>query len=312
LVNPILSEGTLSTILGKQNQNRMKSAKLKWMMIVIVMIFIHSFSKAELISTRVIGEGQPILLIHGMACSDEVWEETEKKYKSSYQLHIVSIKGFGNDENEHSENYLEQIKNELLAYCKAQKLENTIVIGHSMGGFLGLWMAAEEPKLFGKIVSVDGVPYFPVLQMPGITPETAKPMVEAMENSMTSMSEPERLANQEMIVASMIATESKREKVIKMGLKSNPRIIGKAYSEMYTNDIRPLMSKIEVPVLVFGSWAAYQIFGVTKESVTFGYEQQLKDIKIGKLLVAEKAYHFVFYDEPEWFFTEVDKFISSN
>ena len=298
--------------MGKQNQNRMKSAKLKWMMIVIVMIFIQSFSKAELISTRIIGEGQAILLIHGMACSDEVWEETVNRYKSSYQLHIVSIKGFGNDENEHSENFLEQIKNELIAYCKAQKLENTIVIGHSMGGFLGLWMEAEVPILFGKIVSEDGVPYFPVLQMPGITPETAKPMVEAMENSMTSMSEKERLANQEMIVASMIATESKREKVIQMGLKSNPRIIGKAYSEMYITDIRSLMSRIEVPVLVFGSWAAYKNYGATKESVTFGFEQQLKDIKNAKLLVAEKAYHFVFYDEPEWFFTEVDKFIRSN
>jgi pimeloyl-ACP methyl ester carboxylesterase len=115
-----------------------------------------------------------------------------------------------------------------------------------------------------------------------------------------------------MIVSTMIATEDKREKVVNMGMDSNPIVTGKAYGEMYTTDIRPFISKIEVPVLVFGSWSAYKIYGATKESVTFGYEQQLKDITNAKLLVAEKAYHFVFYDEPEWFFCEVDKFISSN
>lgn len=175
---------------------------------------------------------------------------------------------------------------------------------------MGLWAAAEEPEIFAKVISVDGVPYFPVLQMAGITPETAKPMAESMKTAMANMDEATVLANQKMIVSSMIATEDKREKVIQMGMNSNTLIVGQAFGEMYTTDIRPLMSKVKVPVLVFGSWAAYQNFGATKESVTFGYENQLKDISQVKLLVADKAYHFVFYDESDWFYAEVEKFLN--
>jgi hypothetical protein len=76
-------------------------------------------------------------------------------------------------------------------------------------------------------------------------------------------------------------------------MKSNTSIVGQSFGEMYTTDIRPLMSNIKVPVLVFGSWAAYQNFDATKESVTFGYQNQLKDINQIKLLVADKAFHFL-------------------
>jgi hypothetical protein len=88
----------------------------------------------------------------------------------------------------------------------------------------------------------------------------------------------------------MIATEEKRDKVIKMGMNSNPMVVGQAYGEMFTTDIRPLMGNIQTPVLVLGSWAAYQNFGATKESVTYGYQNQLKDIRNVHLLVAEEAY----------------------
>ncbi|WP_194974911.1 alpha/beta fold hydrolase [Aquiflexum lacus] len=290
----------------------MKTQKLNWLVVCLLLAAIKTFDASaapQLISTEIIGKGQPMILLHGMSCSSEVWDEFVGKYKENYELHLVTIKGFGNKENAEVDHYLKEVRDELIAYTKDNKLKDPILVGHSMGGFLGLWAAAEEPDIFAKVISVDGVPYFPVLQMAGITPETAKPMAESMKSAMANMDEATALANQKMIVSSMIATEEKREKVIQMGMNSNPLVVGQAYGEMFTTDIRSLMSKIEAPVLVFGSWAAYQNFGATKESVTIGYESQLKDIQNVKLLLAEKAFHFVFYDEPDWFFNEVDKFL---
>jgi pimeloyl-ACP methyl ester carboxylesterase len=291
----------------------MKTPKLNWLIVCVLMAALKTFDVAaasSLISTEIKGKGQPIILIHGMSCSSEVWDEFVERYRGNYELHMVTIKGFGNKESTEHEHYLRAVKDELIAYTKEKKLRKTILIGHSMGGFLGLWAASEEPDLYSKIISVDGVPYFPVLQMAGITPETAKPMAESMKTAMANMDEATALTNQKMIVASMIATEAKREKVVQMGMNSNPLVVGQAYGEMFTTDIRPLMSTIKAPVLVFGSWAAYQNFGATKESVSNGYKNQVKDIENVRLLVAEKAYHFVFYDEPEWFYSELDKFLS--
>ncbi|SMD45181.1 Pimeloyl-ACP methyl ester carboxylesterase [Aquiflexum balticum DSM 16537] len=291
----------------------MKTQKFNWLLVGMLLAFlktINASAEPQLITTQIIGKGQPIILVHGMSCSSDVWDELVERYQGKYELHLVTIKGFGNKEMADVDFYLKQVKDELIAYTQEKKLKNPIIIGHSMGGFLGLWAAAEEPEVFEKVISVDGVPYFPVLQMPGITPETAKPMVESMKNAMVNMDEASALANQKMIVSSMIATEEKRAKVIEMGMNSNSAVVGQAYGEMYTTDIRPLMSNIKVPVLVFGSWAAYQNFGATKESVTLGYQNQLKEIKEVKLLVAEKAFHFVFYDEADWFYSEMEKFLN--
>lgn len=290
----------------------MKTENIKWFVVtfLMVMVKIVNVFATELISTRVVGKGEPVILIHGMACGPEVWDEFVERYKNKNELHLVRIKGFGNGEKGEADHYLEEVKNELIAYVKDNNLQKPILIGHSMGGFLGLWAAAEASDLFGKIVSVDGVPYFPVLVMPGITPETAKAVSSQMTSAMANMEPASAKANQEMMVASMIATEEMRPKVVEMGIKSNPSVIGQAYGEMYTTDIRPMMEKITVPVLVFGSWAAYEPYGSTKQSVEKNMGDQLKGISNHKLLVAERAYHFVFYDEPEWFYSELDKFLN--
>jgi pimeloyl-ACP methyl ester carboxylesterase len=290
----------------------MKTENIKWFVVTFLMVMfkIVNVSATDLISTRVVGKGEPMILIHGMACAPEVWDEFVERYKDKNELHLVRIKGFGNDEKGEADHYLEEVKNELIAYVKDNNLQKPILIGHSMGGFLGLWAAAEASDLFGKIVSVDGVPYFPVLVMPGITPETAKAVSSQMTSAMANMEPAAAKANQEMMIASMIATEAKRPKVVEMGIKSNPAVLGQAYGEMYTTDIRPMMEKITVPVLVFGSWAAYEPYGSTKQSVEKNMEDQLKGISNHKLLVAERAYHFVFYDEPEWFYSELDKFLN--
>ncbi|EOZ98662.1 alpha/beta hydrolase fold protein [Indibacter alkaliphilus LW1] len=285
--------------------------KIKLLLILSVLIPISELFAQRLISTEIVGNGQPIILIHGMSSSKGVWDETVERYQSQYELHLVSIKGFGNKEIESSEHILAQIKNEVIQYVKDNTLTKPILIGHSMGGFLGLWAAAEEPDLFGKIVSVDGVPYFPVLQMPGITPETAQPMVDAMKAQFANSDENSARATQEMIVSTMIATDSKREKVVQMGIDSNPEVIGQAYGEMFLTDIRDKVSEIKIPVLVFGAWAAYKNYGATKESVASGYKSQLANIENVTFLLADKAYHFVFYDEPDWFYDNLDEFIAT-
>ncbi|WP_194777776.1 alpha/beta fold hydrolase [Pararhodonellum marinum] len=291
----------------------MKTEKIKWIKVALLLIFIGNFIPShaqQLMETSVVGKGNPMILIHGMSSSSAVWKDVVARYSPDYELHLVHVKGFGNKEYVESDHYLEQLKDELIGYVKGNQLQKPILMGHSMGGFISLWAAAEAPGLFGKIISIDGVPYFPVLQMPGITPESAKPIVESMTASFANMDESGARANQEMIVATMIATENRREEVVEMGMASHPKVTGQAYGEMFTTDIRPLMHQIKEPVLLFGAWAAYQNYGATKASVMTGYEAQMKDVADVKIALAEKGYHFVFYDEPQWFFDEVDAFLA--
>lgn len=279
-------------------------------MLIMALVQIPRFLNAgDLIKTTIVGKGKPMILIHGMSCSSAVWDEVVEQFKNDYQLHVVTIAGFGNQEERETDHILMAVRDELIDYIKNEKLKKPIMMGHSMGGFLSLWVAATAPELVGKVVSVDGVPYFPALQMPGATPELMKPMAEQMTTMMQNMDAEARKANQDMMIATMIASIEKRPAVVKMGLDSNSKMTGQAYVEMFLTDIRDNMQSIQAPVLVLGAWAAYKNFGATKESVTMGFMSQVQKIPDVKVAVAEKAYHFIFYDEPEWFFEQVNNFL---
>lgn len=154
---------------------------IKQVMIIAISLLLGHFSTSAgnpIIDTEVRGAGQPMILIHGMACSADVWDEVAAYYEDRYELHLVTIAGFGNDRNIESPHVLKAIRNAVIEYVKSEELYKPILMGHSMGGFLSLWAAVEAPGVFDKIISVDGLPYFPVLAMPGITAETAGPSLK--------------------------------------------------------------------------------------------------------------------------------------
>ncbi|WP_375577850.1 alpha/beta hydrolase [Marivirga tractuosa] len=286
--------------------------KLHTVFFALAILFMVNTMKAEgIISTTVVGKGQPMILIHGMSCSADVWNEVTEHYKNDYEIHLVTLKGFGNKESVESEHFLKEVRDELIDYVKTNELRNSILMGHSMGGFLSLWAASEAPDLFAKIISVDGIPYFPAIQMPGLTPERAQNMAQQMQANMKNVSEDAFAQQQNMIISGMIATPEKRAEVVEMGINSNRTVTTQAYGEMYTTDIRSEMSKVKTPVLVLGAWAAYEQYGSTKQAVENNYKSQCKDIKNVKVAVADEAYHFIFYDEPKWFFNQVDSFLAS-
>lgn len=284
---------------------------IKQLFFILISFFVGFYASAgnAIIQTEKRGQGEAMILIHGMACSSEVWEEVAMYYDDRYELHLVSIAGFGNKQSLEAPHVLKAIRDEIVDYIRSEGLENPVMMGHSMGGFISLWIAAENPGLLGKIISVDGLPYFPVMAMPGITAETAGPLVEMMQNSMQNSDTEMARTSQEMMIASMIATEEKRARVIAMGLNSNSSVIAQAMGEMYTTDLREEVHTIDAPVLALGSWYAYRAYGTTLESARKGYEAQFSNIPDARVEMAETAYHFIFYDEPEWFFTMVDSFL---
>ena len=298
---------------GKSIVSLKLKTMIKQVIIISISFFLGYFSASagnSIIDTDVRGAGQPMILIHGMACSADVWEDVAAYYEDRYELHLVTIAGFGNDRNIEAPHKLKAIRNAIIEYVQSEGLHKPILLGHSMGGFLSLWAAVEAPGVFGKIISVDGLPYFPVLAMPGITAETAGPIVEMMQNSMRNASPEAARAQQEMMIATMISDPEKRDAVLEMGMNSNPDVIATAMGEMYTTDLRKDVKAIDIPVLALGSWYGYRQWGTTKESATAGYLAQFDPIPDATFKMADTALHFIFYDDPEWFFDVVDGFLA--
>jgi pimeloyl-ACP methyl ester carboxylesterase len=260
-------------------------------------------------TSEVKGKGKPMILIHGLYCNGEVWKETVERYQKDYECHILTLAGFGGNAPNLNEHFLESVKDDVIAYAKTKKLKKPILMGHSMGGFISFWAASSAPGVFDKVIAVDGIPFFPAIQAPGSTPETSKPMAINIRNGMSNQTPEQTLANQKMYLPTMISSQERVDQVAQIAMKADAKTQGEVLYEMFTIDLRTKVSAIDCPVLLLGAWIAYKQYGATHESALKLYQDQVTSVKNVQVELSDTAKHFIFYDDPQWFFEKVDAFI---
>lgn len=262
-------------------------------------------------TVRVVGKGRPVLLIPGLTCPGVVWDETVARYQSQYQCHVVSLAGFGGAPAPASNaQLLQHVRDELLAYIKTQRLNKPAVIGHSLGGFLALWMSTAQPDAVGPLVIVDSLPFLSAVQNPAATAEQARPQAEAMRQQMSQGRLTPTQARQ--MSASLVTDTARVTQLARWSLASDPATVAQAMYDLLTTDLRQDVTRVPQPVLVLGAWAAYKPYGATKESTKAIFEQQYARLPQHRVEMSEAGRHFLMYDDPQWFFQQTDAFLKQN
>ncbi|GAB3841368.1 alpha/beta hydrolase [Hymenobacter jeollabukensis] len=259
-------------------------------------------------TVRVVGKGQPVLLIPGLTCPGAVWDETVARYQQQYQCHVISLAGFGGAAAPAStEHLLQNVRDQLLTYIQTQRLQRPAIIGHSLGGFMALWMSATKPEAVGPLLIVDSLPFLSAIQNPNATVESVRPMAEASRQQMSQGSMP--AAQQRLMMASMITDTARQTVAMRWSRQSDRATVGQAMYDMYTTDLRPDVARIQQPVLVLGAWAAYKPYGSTKESTRAIFEQQYARLPQHRIEMSEAGRHFLMWDDTQWFFAQADAFL---
>ena len=260
-------------------------------------------------TVRVAGKGRPVLLIPGLNTPGPVWDATVARYQTQYQCHVVSLAGFGGvaPQVPVSAHLLQDVRDQLLAYIKTQKLRQPVVVGHSLGGFLALWMAETDPAALGPLEIVDSLPFLPVVQNPAATAETMRQPAEQLRQQVAQGHMP--MAAQRKMVASMVTDTARVTQVARWGQASDPATTGQAMYDMYTTDLRPGLGRIQQPVVILGTWVAYQQFGATKASTQAIFETQYAALPHKTLVLSEAGRHFLMYDDQPLFFAQTDAFL---
>ncbi|WP_310397648.1 alpha/beta hydrolase [Hymenobacter sp.] len=260
---------------------------------------------------RVVGQGRPMLLIPGLTCPGAVWDEAVAHYQQQYQCHVVSLAGFGGlAPTAVTDPLLPVVRDQLLAYIKAQQLTRPVVVGHSLGGFLALLLSTAQPEALGPLVIVDSLPFLSAVQNPAATVETAKPMAAGMRQQMRQGKL--TAAAQRQMVAGLVTDTARVTQLARWSAASNPATTAQAMYDLFTIDLRPDLGRIQQPVLVLGAWAAYQQYGSTKESTRAVFVQQYAKLPQQRIELSEAGRHFLMYDDTAWFFAQTDAFLKQH
>lgn len=276
---------------------------------LVLLATLNVFSQHSSFEVKVIGKGQPVLLIPGYSCSGEVWNETVDHLKHNYQLHVLTLAGFGGTKPIQNDEILKTVRNEIIQYVKDNKMKKPMLIGHSLGAFMTLWLHSTEPDLFGKSICVDGLPFVSAIGKPETTAEAVKANPQfnkaAVIQNFKSLPSEGYVKNMTRAMLYQVNDSLRAKQIAEWSYKSDRTTLGSTIVEMSTTDLRQDISKIKAPVLVMAS-----IFG-TKEVSEKEYNLQYAELKNKTIKVAD-AKHFIMYDQPEWFYTQIDAFFNQN
>jgi len=104
------------------------------------------------------GEGAPVLWIHGLCESAGIWQEILPDFPG-YKHILVDLPGCGNSEG-WAEDHLSVDAMGAAVYevLKAEKASAIALVGHSMGGYVGLSLLEKHPQLLSGICLLHSTP----------------------------------------------------------------------------------------------------------------------------------------------------------
>lgn len=114
------------------------------------------------LSYREMGEGAPLIILHGLFGSSDNWLSISKELESDYKIYLVDQRNHG--DSPHSEEFTyAAMAADLKEFVEEHGIEKAVVMGHSMGGKTAMKFAVSYPELLEKLVVVDIAPrYYPV------------------------------------------------------------------------------------------------------------------------------------------------------
>ena len=108
----------------------------------------------QVLHSRIIGKGRPLLVLHGYFGNGDNWKTIANKLSDRFQVHLIDQRNHGRSFHSDAFDY-ELMVEDLGTYIEHHQLENVNLLGHSMGGKIGMLYAVENAENVNKLIVAD-------------------------------------------------------------------------------------------------------------------------------------------------------------
>jgi pimeloyl-ACP methyl ester carboxylesterase/peroxiredoxin len=239
------------------------------------------------------GEGQPVVLLHGLGGSARDWDKILPVWSKNMTLYAVDLYGHGRTPPLEKPATIADLARGVMQFIRKEKIERPVLVGHSMGGMVALQLAEANPSAFAALVIVDAYP--------GLKPFSAG----------SNRAERDAIAaDAEQFIkehwGKMATRPEDSERVVKSALATDRKTLLNLYWDARTLDLRPDLGFLRLPVLV--------VFAEPPGGFSpTGDPQKLYDgIPEINFSLISGVRHFIMLDDPRAFTITAFKFLAKN
>lgn len=247
-----------------------------------------------------VGTGPPIVLIHGYPFNRSLWTEQTEALNSKYRVVAPDLRGFGGSDSSEGTATMARMAEDVAALMDALAIEQAVIGGLSMGGYVALAFARMFPARVKALVLAD-----------------TRAQADSEEGKQTRHQQAEKALSEGMagIADAMLPklltpdTVSKRPELVKrvrdMMLKTKPGGAAAALLGMAERDDQTeFISSIRVPALILVG---------REDAITpvADSEKMQSRIEGSRLVVIENAGHVSNLEQTEQFNDALLGFLST-
>lgn len=240
-----------------------------------------------------------VLLVPGLTCGPWEFSREISMLQKRYTVYALTLPGFDGRAAVNGPLF-STVSADIWKFLDAQHVERPVVIGHSLGGTLGLLMATQHADRLRGVIAIDGLPVYPGSeQKTQAQREAAGTQMRAM---MANASTPAQFefVEKSYVLPYLVTNPADVASIAKLVSKSDAAASGDWMAQDYALDLRSALAAANVPILEiapydpaidgksFASQAAKQAY----------YAGLLAKAPDAKVEIVANARHFVMYDQP--------------
>ncbi len=200
------------------------------------------------IAYEVRGEGEPALVfVHGWCCDRSYWDAQLPHFAEKYKVIAIDLAGHGESGLDRKEWTMGAFGEDVVAVVNKLNLDQVVLVGHSMGGFVILEAARRMPQLVIGLVGVDTLNNFEYKFTQEQIDEMLTPLrsnfVEATRNFVRTMFTP--------------TSDSALVEKIVVDMSSAPHDVGigalEGYVDFQKNEIKQVLQEVNAPITCINS-----------------------------------------------------------
>lgn len=103
---------------------------------------------------EVYGNGEPLVLIHGLGLASSRWENQIPVFSQKYQVIVFDNRGVKQTDAPNSPYSTEEMADDTVALLQALNITKAHILGFSMGGMIAQYIAIKYPEIVNSLILI--------------------------------------------------------------------------------------------------------------------------------------------------------------